>query len=406
MSDLTIEHHLRTLMGPDASIDTDPTGIPVIAPRTTEACALVLRTANAERWKVRITGHGTWSPVDAPAHLTLSSAGLTNIEDVQGTDLVATVQAGVDRDALRVALADDGAWWPVDPPGGHRSLGSIIATATAGPLRSGFGGVRDHVLGLTVVTADGRIVHAGGRVVKNVAGFDLTKLATGSFGAFGFIAAAHLRLRAIPRADVTLTTEGDRDDLIQDARAILGTGLIPPAVEIVSPAVLGSDRWTLAVRLLGADPQVEADRNLVKGVGHRTWTEQAAPDAAALWRQTLSRVVAGPITVRLGTVVTALDRAVDLIAHHLDDDIVTVSVACGVVRWTGTAEADRCRLLRHAAAQVEMPVTVERAPWNARSALGHFGAYREGVGRLMGSLRHTFDPAGTLVVPLGTDDET
>ena len=406
MSDLTIGHRLRSLVGPDAAIDTDAAGMPVIAPRSAAACALVLRTANAEGWKVRIAGGGTWTPLDAPADLTLSSTGLRAIEDVQGADLVATVEAGVDRDTLRVRLGDDGTWWPVDPPGEHRTVGSIIATATAGPLRSGFGGVRDHVLGLTVVTADGRIVHAGGRVVKNVAGFDLTKLATGSFGAFGFIAAAHLRLRTIPRADVTLTTEGDRDDLIHDARAILDAGLIPPAAELLSPAVLGSQRWTLAVCLLGQDPQVEADRDLVKGVRSRTWTEQTGADAADLWRQATSGILGGPTTVRLGTVVGALDHAIDLIAHHLDDDIVTASVAPGVVRWTGTAEPDRCRLLRHAAAQVEMPLTVERAPWSTRSVLGHFGAYREGVGRLMGSLRTTFDPAGTLVVPLGTGDES
>lgn len=405
MSDLTIEHRLRSLVGPDATIDTDAAGLAVIAPRTTAACALVLRTANEEGWKVRIAGGGNWNPLDAPADLTLSSAGLTAVEEVRSADLMATVQAGVDRDTLRLTLADHGAWWPLDPPGVQRTVGSIIATATAGPLRSGFGGVRDHVLGLTVVTADGRVVQAGGRVVKNVAGFDLTKLATGSFGAFGFVAAAHLRLRSIPRADVTLTSEGDRDDLIQEARSILDAGLIPQALELLAPAVLGSARWTLAVRLLGPDPQVEADRDFVRGVGDRAWTEQAGTQAADLWQRASSGVLGGPTTIRMGTVVDALDHAIDLIAHHLDDDLVTASVAPGVVRWTGTAEPDRCRLLRHAAAQVEMPLTLERGPWGVRHALGHFGAYREGVGRLMGSLRTTFDPAGTLVVPLGTVDD-
>src|SRR5207249_3367547 len=82
--------------------------------------------------------------------------------------------------------------------------------ATAGPLRQGFGAVRDHVLGVTFVTGDGRLVHSGGRVVKNVAGYDLTKLEAGGFGAFGVIVLVHLRLRALPRADQTFVLAGTR----------------------------------------------------------------------------------------------------------------------------------------------------------------------------------------------------
>jgi FAD/FMN-containing dehydrogenase len=110
-------------------------------------------------------------------------------------------------------------WLALDPPGRpERSIGSVIATATAGPLRHGFGPVRDHVLGCSVATGDGRLVNAGGRVVKNVAGYDLTKLQVGGFGGFGIIAEVHLRLRALPRADVTLLARGARDALTSGAR--------------------------------------------------------------------------------------------------------------------------------------------------------------------------------------------
>src|SRR2546427_459396 len=113
-------------------------------------------------------------------------------------------------------------------PGG-RSVGSVVATATAGPLRQGFGPVRDHLLGVTFVTGDGRIVQSGGRVVKNVAGYDLTKLEAGGFGAFGVIVLVHLRLRALPRVDQTLVLEGSRDDLTQVADDIAAAGLPPAA---------------------------------------------------------------------------------------------------------------------------------------------------------------------------------
>ena len=141
---------------------------------------------------------------------------------VSPADLVATVQAGAPLDALRRRLADEGMWLALDPPGRpDRSIGSIVATATAGPLRHGFGPVRDHLLGCTVATGDGRLVKAGGKVVKNVAGYDLTKLQVGGFGGFGIIAEINLRLRALPRADVTLLARGTRDNLTRGARRLI-----------------------------------------------------------------------------------------------------------------------------------------------------------------------------------------
>src|SRR5439155_1296734 len=95
--------------------------------------------------------------------------------------------------------------------------------------RQGFGAVRDHVLGVTFVTGDGRLVQSGGRVVKNVAGYDLTKLEAGGFGAFGVIVLVHLRLRALPRADQTFVLEGTREDLTQVAEDIAAAGLQPAA---------------------------------------------------------------------------------------------------------------------------------------------------------------------------------
>ena len=137
-------------------------------------------------------------------------------------------------------------WLALDPPGRpERSIGSVVATATAGPLRHGFGPVRDHVLGCSVATGDGRLVNAGGRVVKNVAGYDLTKLQVGGFGGFGIIAEVHLRLRALPRADVTLLARGARDALTSGARDIVAANLLPAALELLSPALAAEADWVL-----------------------------------------------------------------------------------------------------------------------------------------------------------------
>src|ERR1043166_1382371 len=157
---------------------------------------------------------------------------------IEPQDPPATAEAGIGCDLLRQQLADRGTWLALDPPGlAGRTLGSIAATATAGPLRQGFGPVRDHLLGVTFVTGDGRLVHSGGRVVKNVAGYDLTRLEAGAFGAFGVIVLIHLRLRALPRADQTLALEGSREDLTQVAEDIAAAGIQPAAHELMSPAL-------------------------------------------------------------------------------------------------------------------------------------------------------------------------
>ena len=207
MSDV-IFARLRALLG-TSGVDRDANGIARASPDSSDALSLVCRLAHEESWKIRIEGRGTWLPPDAPADLAVSTRALEQIVSVSPADLVATVQAGASLEALRRRLADYGMWLAIDPPGRpDRSIGSVVATATAGPLRHGYGPVRDHVLGCTVATGDGRVVNAGGRVVKNVAGYDLTKLQVGGFGGFGIIADVHLRLRALPRADVTLLARG------------------------------------------------------------------------------------------------------------------------------------------------------------------------------------------------------
>jgi glycolate oxidase FAD binding subunit len=180
---LTIVRRIRSLLGADAAVETDATGMPRVAPRSEEAVAAVLTAASEAGWRVRVEGTGSWMPPDADADLAVTTRNLTAITYLDAADLVATGEAGAVWGDFRRALADRGAWLALDPPGSGRSVGSVVATGTAGPLRGGFGNVRDHLLGLTLVTGDGRIVRPGGRVVKNVAGFDITKLAVGSFGA-------------------------------------------------------------------------------------------------------------------------------------------------------------------------------------------------------------------------------
>jgi glycolate oxidase FAD binding subunit len=391
---------LRALLG-TSGVERDGDGIPRAIPESADALSLVCRLAHEEGWKIRIEGQGTWLAADAPADLAVSSRALDQVVSVSPADLVATVQAGAPMEALRRRLADEGMWLALDPPGRpERSLGSILATATAGPLRHGFGPVRDHVLGCTVATGDGRLVKAGGRVVKNVAGYDLTKLQVGGFGGFGIIAEVHLRLRALPRADVTLVTRGTRDTLTSAARDAMAAELLPAALELLSPALAAEADWVLAARFVGTDAAVQGDVRRLAPIGGLSWLPLPPDRTAAFWSNVGRGSQGGPITLRLGVLGDGVDDAIDLLSHDLDEGLLSAGAGAGMIRWTGDAPVERLRAVRRAAAAREIPMTLERAPWAVRRALGHFGAYREGVGQIVGRLRDTFDPGQCLSVAL------
>ena len=173
---------------------------------STEAVAAAVRESNATRTPLRISGRSNWltagRPVRASKNLSLrDEAGVVSY--VPG-DLTLTVRAGTSLSEIERVTREHDQWLPLDPYGSNDgTIGATIATASAGPLASQFGLARDLVLGLEFVNGRGDIVRAGGKVVKNVAGFDLSRLLTGSWGTLGVITEVTLRLYARPSADRT-----------------------------------------------------------------------------------------------------------------------------------------------------------------------------------------------------------
>jgi FAD/FMN-containing dehydrogenase len=397
---------LRHALG-DAMVGRDFDGRPRVSPDSTEGIAQVCGLAHEQGWRVRVEGHGSWMPVDAPADLALSTRGLARIVEVAPADLVATVEAGVPLALLQRELDTQGAWLAVDAPGRpERTLGSIVATGTAGPLRHGFGPVRDHILGGTIVTGDGRIIKAGGSVVKNVAGYDLTKLQVGGFGAFGVVTQLHLRLRARPADRVTLLARGERDLLTHQARTLMEKHLTASALELFSPALAAESEWVLALEIAGTADGVAAEVERATERSEVPWAPLPPDRAAAFWSATARGILGGELTLRLGLFPDGLDEMIDLFAERLDTGLLAAGPGHGMLRWSGGATVEALRTVRRLAAQREIPLTLERGPWSLRHLFGHFGAYREGVARLVAKLRSTFDPDPTFAVALeGTEHE-
>lgn len=403
---MSITDKLRALLGREAILESagPPGEVPRVAPDSPDAVALLLGTAHEEGWHVRVEGQGSWMPTDAPADFALTTRRLDHIPAIHPQDLAATAEAGVGLDRLRQQLADRGVWLALDPPGlAGRTLGSVVATGTAGPLRHGFGPVRDHLLGVTFVTGDGRLVQGGGRVMKNVAGYDLTRLQAGSFGAFGVIVLVHVRLRALPRADHTFVLRGAREPAAAAVEEIRQMGVAPAALELLSPALARSDQWTLAARFAGSAPLVESEEAALRGAAGGRFEQLRADEAQTLWMRAAEGFATRTLTFRIGGLPEGADELLDLVQHQLGDEWVSASPGTGTIRWGGDATADRLQRLRRALAALEVPLTLERAPWDLRRAVGHFGAYREGVGPLVAGLRRTFDPGSRFVVATGSD---
>src|SRR5437762_11902897 len=360
---MTILDKVTALLGAGAVLEAGIDRVPRVAPGSPDAVALCLRTAHQEGWRARIGGSGTWLQSAAPADLALTTRRLDRIPAIEPSDLTATAEAGIGLDQLRQQLADRGAWLAIDPPGlAGRTLGSVVATATAGPLRHGFGAVRDHILGVTFVTGDGRLVQSGGRVVKNVAGYDLTKLEAGGFGAFGVIVLVHLRLRALPRADQTFVLAGTREDLTQVAEDVAAAGLQPAALELMSPALARRDGWALAVRLAGSAALVAAEEAGLRGASGGRFTALRAEEAHGFWMRAAESFATRPITFRTGGLPDSSDELLDLLQHQVGDEWVSASPGVGAIRWAGETTVDRLRRLRRTLAGLEVPLTLERAP--------------------------------------------
>ncbi len=390
-----VRHSLATVLDERSDIQKTPNGVRV-GPGTTETCARVMTVASDSGWTVAPAGTSGWSE-PSRADVVLTTAGLGIDPDIRPQDLVATVNAGTQFESLQHQLVSQGMWLPIDPPGVGRTVGSVLATATAGPLRTGYGAIRDHVLGITMVTGNGRILRVGGSVVKNVAGFDLTRLAVGSFGAYGLITSTHLRLRAHPESDVTLIITGTLDVLHGEARAILATGLTPAALELTSPN--GSrDDWTLALRLTGAQTTVRSLEQTVRtACSLRPERREAPVDEWSHWSEAIA---SAPVSIRIGTSPASLLDALIQCRELVGPGFFSVNAAGPQIRWAGNIDPEHIGDLRRRLAVDEIPVTVERAPEDVLNRTGHFGAYRSGVREILEHIRAVFDPRGTIAVPL------
>jgi glycolate oxidase FAD binding subunit len=347
-----LEHELAAIVG-DAHVaheDREISGVApalAVAPRSAEEVAAVLRLATTRELVVAPAGGFTKQQtggVPERVDLLLSTKRLNQIVHYDPGDLTVVLDAGVRLADAQSRMAEHQQWVPCDAPNlDVATVGGLLATASAGPLKSGFGGLREFCIGVQFVTADGKVAKGGGRVVKNVAGYDLMKLMIGSYGSLAVITQANFKVFPKPRQTRTFVCPFQSLEAALEFRnRVLQSPLAPLCLEIISPrapeylsnppkvqdpedyvpaqpVTAPSSEWQIVLRAAGSDNVLARYR---RELGPEVAKELEGPAEAQLWswishfadnvlaRHQNAMVVQTHLTIQnVGAALQALERA-------------------------------------------------------------------------------------------------
>lgn len=326
----------------------------VVRPTTTEEVAATMGWAASRGVGVAVLQSGRRlrgaRRLDRP-FVIVSTERLVGTEVYEPADLTLTAKAGTPVSAVAAVLGAQRQWLPYDPPHVEdRSLGGLVASGESGPLWMGYGDLRNHVLGATIVTGDGRVVRLGGRVVKNVAGFDLLKAMVGSRGRLAVLTSVCVRAFPVPVVDRLLVLRGDSaEGLLPIASRVGMAPVLPVSSVIVSPATVSSSGLSagaaLLVRLHGAESTVVADQKTLER--HCGVSFERATDARPISLAARDHASEGDLVVTASVLSARLVEALAALRASLGETPVAIDTYRGSVRATvRAADAEAVALLR------------------------------------------------------------
>jgi glycolate oxidase FAD binding subunit len=399
----------------------------VALPATVEEVAEVMRLASREDAAVIPWGGGTaMSLGNIPRRydIALCLSHLNQVVEYEPADLTAAVQAGKTLADFQRHLAEHGQFLPLDPPPGQEAtIGGILAVNASGPSRHAHGTARDLILGVRAVQADGRIIKAGGRVVKNVAGYDLSRLFIGSLGSLGIIVEACFRLAPLPRAERTLVIAfPSAEEAWRFAAQTAGLSL--RAVELLNaaaarqaatPGELPQDGWTLVLAAAGEPAAVERSLKEISELSRRAAASSFAEvDESAqgqLWQAIASLARPSPSGASLVCKAAVLPSQVPPLSEHIEttgrelglEPLVVSHLTAGIVysAWRlaqdegGERALDLTAALRQVVAGLGGSLVVEACPLALKEKIDVWG-HPTADFPLMRRLKEQFDPQGIL----------
>jgi len=431
--DPNVAHQLLAQLIGEANISASPslrvTPSPlIVTPGSIAEVCEVMKLASSEDWAVVPAGAMTWLNAGQPlrrVNIVVSTQRLNRIIEHEPADLVAVTEAGVTLKDFNDSLGQQGQWLPLDPPDdGSATIGGVVATGQGGAQQFGYGAPRRHVIGMKVVLADGRLIKVGGRVVKNVAGYDLCKLFTGSYGTLGIIVEVNFKLRPLPFETSTTIASGTREDLLACTRRIIDSRLFPVAVELLSPRLAYEAEWSdgmrhlLLIRFAGSlssvNEQTRATGELLKGTdGSKSGS--AVPSDTILWNTLASFPLQFPqalvwrVGLRpqdLGSFLERLDQAST--PNRPSESMWQTGVGDGRVRvvdrWQSAdndteefreQSSERIEALRSIAESFGGALIIEHAPGEIKARANVWGRFGSSAG-LMQRVKQQLDPDGIL----------
>jgi glycolate oxidase FAD binding subunit len=405
----TVSTDLRAMVGPDhlhpaTPQDTVDGMLPqlIIEPGTADELARALKTATTAGLHVIPRGGNTkcgWGNPPRDADLIISTRRLNRVIEHAWADMTATVEVGCTFQQLQQTLAQRGQRLALDPLWPERAtIGGILATNDSGSLRTRFGSLRDLIIGITLALPNGTLAKSGGKVVKNVAGYDLPKLATGSLGTLGIITEAIFRLHPIPREGRSLTFSMlDTAAMNLLILAILDSKLVPTGLQVRAGS---SSPMQIDLRFEGTATGCDAQ---CEQVLHMT-TVRSEPAknvwsaAASLWT-TSAEVVICKFSVLPADLATLLEKIKQLTdSAHLAWSLVAQAIGVGFLRLESADAAILLPLLQNLREALEShggSLCPLRAPLDLKRKIGVWGSPGDAL-QLMRNIKQQFDPTGTL----------
>jgi glycolate oxidase FAD binding subunit len=391
----------------------------VVYPQTEAELAELMACAYHHRWRVLPYGSGSklpWGGLAPGFDLAICTQRLNQVIDHAVGDMTLTAAAGLKLADLQPQLAHHNQFLAVDPAfPGQATLGGIVATADTGALRQRYNSVRDMLIGITFVRHDGEVAKAGGRVVKNVAGYDLMKLMTGAYGSLGLISQLTFRLYPIPAASKTVVVTGTAADIERLTAELRQSALTPTALDLLSPPLahaLGYDStFALVARFQANPPGVDEQVKMVTEMVTEplSWRIVEDHDEADFWqrenaalfpssglgcRQGEETVIAkiGVLPARALGLLTRLQGQVPANATariHAGSGIGTLNLPAAV------ATPDLLQTLRHWCETDQGYLTILQAPRSLKQSLDVWGISDRAL-PLMQSIKTKFDPHNLL----------
>lgn len=349
-----------------------------------------------------VAGNGSklsWgNPTGSEVRL-VSTRRLNRLIDHAAADLTVTAEAGMTLVELQQILAEKGQWWPVDPlyPD-WATLGGIIATADTGSLRQRYGGIRDLILGITFVRADGAVAKAGGRVVKNVAGYDLMKLFTGALGSLGILTQVSLRLYPLPAAQGYLKGTGSLMDLEGLCQQLWQAKISPVGLDLR----LDGGEPDVVILFHGSGRVIAEQMAQTRALGEALhWQDEVITEITTMppeagWVLTTllpSAIPSETVLVKFGCLPNQSLGVLQQFQTLFPGCWVQLHRGCGLGRaWLANPDRGSLEQLRQHLKSVGGFLSLLEAPSSLKAALAQdLGP----AGILMDKLRQQFDPART-----------